>query len=593
MKKEQKMRQAFERLKKRYPKVKNGLKNVKARNLFHHEVIIRKLIRDVKGFQYQHISGYEQLLANYVSVLDEVSEKLLSQYNTRNQTDYLFTDIISSDYNGYLKSGILSVLITSHIPKMMSVEFQRYLPENPSEEYRETRRNKRKFFLHLGDTNTGKTYEALQRLKQSEQGVYLAPLRILALENYERLNNEGVLCNLLTGEEEILIQDAKHSSCTVEKLDISKRYQVAVIDEVQLLADMQRGDAWTKAILGIQCAEIHLCGAALAKQQLIQMIEDCGDEYEFKEYTRLVPLEVEEKPVKIKEVKKGDALVAFSKRSVLTYAEYYRRIGILSSVIYGDLPPEVRREQYELFVNGTHPILIATDAIGMGINLPIERLIFSEISKFDGEEVRLLTSQEVKQIAGRAGRIGIYPVGYVSCLEDNNMDFIYQQLNAKDERIEQAVIGPSESILQIGLLPLQEKLALWSNEAVTLSYYRKKDISNYLLILDLLKEYQLPEKLQWKLMQVPFDTGNPVLLAQFTDYMNTSFRAKCTELEKPQVACQTSAEYEVYYQRVNLYYSCSKALGFSYDEEWIMNTRSKISKQIAKILRKQNVKKEK
>ena len=112
----------------------------------------------------------------------------------------------------------------------------------------------------------------------------------------------------------------------------------------------------------------------------------------------------------------------------------------------------------------------------MGVNLPIRRLIFTELEKFDGESRRPLTSQEIKQIAGRAGRIGIYEVGYVACL-DERISLVEEKLNAEDEPIEQAVVGPSEAILQIGLLPLREKLALWSAEPEALPYYRKKDMS--------------------------------------------------------------------------------------------------------------------
>ena len=135
----------------------------------------------------------------------------------------------------------------------------------------------------------------------------------------------------------------------------------------------------------------------------------------------------------------------------------------------------------------------------MGVNLPIRRLIFTEVEKFDGEVRRLLTTQEVKQIAGRAGRIGIYDVGYVATL-GGGIDLIEDRLLAEDEPIEQAVVGPEEAILQIGLLPLREKLALWSTHPESLPYYRKKDVRNELLILDLLRSYHLPERIQWRLM---------------------------------------------------------------------------------------------
>lgn len=583
MKKEQKLRLSLKKIKQRYPQLKELASSSRARHLWHHEAAIRDQIQRLRALSGTSIRGDQELFDNYVELLNSVSARLLEQYNQRNRTNYSFASIVAENYDGYLKSGIISVLVASHIPQMVTAEFRRLLPKNPADEYATARSQKRVFYLHLGDTNTGKTYQALQRLKTSRGGVYLAPLRILALENFERLNSEGVLCSLLTGEEEIVVEGAKHLCCTVEKVNLNRNYEVAVIDEVQLLADSQRGDAWSKAILGLRCPEIHLCGAQLAKEQLITMIRDCGDEFVLKEYTRLVPLQVETKPVNLSAVEPGDALVAFSKRSVLALSRYFTRQGIANSVIYGDLPPEVRRLQYKAFIDGENPILVATDAIGMGINLPIRRLIFTELQKFDGQTFRLLSTQEVKQIAGRAGRIGIYPVGYVACL-DENTDFISEQLRAEDDAIEQAVIGPSEVILEIAILPLQEKLALWSTQPASLPYYRKKDIRNFILILDLLKEFNLPEPVQWRLMQVPFDPGNQILLSQFMDHARECFIDHKAELTKPFPFCRTCSEFEIYYQQINLYYSFSKAIGMPLDEQWVIDARRQISQQIANLL---------
>lgn len=583
MKKDQKLRLSYQKIKQRYAQLKESANSSKARHLFHHEGMIRDQIKRLQDLPHHSFPGYAELFEKYIALLDSVSERLLTQYNQRNHTNYEFKAIVAANPSVYLKSGIISVLVTSHIPQMVSAEFRRLLPQNPADEYPAARSQMRVFHLHLGETNTGKTYQALQRLKASSSGVYLAPLRILALENYERLNREGVPCSLLTGEEEFIVAGAKHLCCTVEKAKLRQTYDVAVIDEVQLVSDSQRGDAWSKAILGLRCPEIHLCGAQLAKGQLLNMIRDCEDTFVLKEYTRLVPLEVEPHPVKLSDVVPGDALVAFSKRSVLRLSHYFTKLGFGNSVIYGDLPPEVRRLQYQAFIDGTNPILVATDAIGMGINLPIRRLIFTELEKFDGDTFRPLSTQEVKQIAGRAGRIGIYPIGYVACLDDQ-AGFITQQLSAEDEPIEQAVIGPSEVILEINLLNLREKLALWSAEPEALPYYRKKDIRNFILILDLIKEYKLPEAVEWRLMNIPFDIGNQTLLSQFIEHVEECFIEHREELLKPPALCQTRAEFEVYYQQVNLYYSFSKAIELPLDEQWVMDNRRQISQQIDQLL---------
>lgn len=583
MKKDHRVQREFDYIKKQYPKIKRQVAETKSNKLWHIEAVIRNKIKDLKTMPANNLDGHKQVYDGFVDLLGEVSVRLLEHYNKTNKTDYQFTEIIGRNFKAYLNSGLISVLVTNHIPKLVAEEFNRLLSDNPKDEYPAARKIKRKFFLHLGETNTGKTYNALQRLKQCKNGVYLAPLRILALENYERLNKDNVPCNLLTGEEEAIIEGARHSSCTVEKADIRNLYEVAVIDEVQLVSDSQRGDAWTRAILGICCPEIHLCGALNAKEQLIRMIEDCGDDFEIKEYSRLVPLQTQKAHVKFSDVKHGDALVAFSKRKVLSLSGYFSERGIKNSVIYGDLPPEVRRLQYDSFISGENHIVISTDAIGMGVNLPIRRIIFTEIKKFDGEEFRVLSSQETKQIAGRAGRIGIYDVGYVACMEDD-ISFIENQLQVEDDEIEKAVVGPSEAILDIGRLPLKEKLALWSTREESLKYYRKKDVRDYILVLDKLKPYKLSETVEWRLMMLPFDVNNEELLSQFICYVEEFFTLKAEELSKPVLKAYTLSVYEQYYQKVNLYYSFSKSLNLEFDVQWVYETRKRISDEINRLL---------
>jgi len=358
---------------------------------------------------------------------------------------------------------------------------------------------------------------------------------------------------------------------------------VAVIDEIQMAGNSQRGDAWTRAVLGLCCPEIHLCGALNAKEQLIRMITDCCDDYEIKEYSRLVPLQAQKSHVRFSDVRKGDALVAFSKRKVLSISRYFSALGIKNSIIYGDLPPEVRRLQYDSFINGENNILISTDAIGMGVNLPIRRIIFTEIKKFDGEEFRFLTSQETKQIAGRAGRIGIYDVGYVACMEDD-ISFVENQLQIQDDGIEKAVVGPSEAILNIGILPLKEKLALWSTREESLKYYRKKDVRDYLLILDKLKPYKLSETVEWRLMMLPFDVNSEEMLGQFICYVEECFTMKAEELSRPDLTAHSLSFYEQYYQKVNLYYSFSKSMNLDFDELWVYETRKRVSEEINLLL---------
>lgn len=575
----------FRKIKNQIYQTEDIVKHTKTSALWEHEAAVRKKIKELRQYKEHNLRDYEWVMEKYLGLLEYISERLIEGYNSKNGTNFNFHQIVNENYEGYLDSGIISVLISKHIPELVSKEFDRVFPLNPKDEYEEARKYKRKFYLHLGETNTGKTYNAMQRLKEAKKGVYLSPLRILALENYERLNNEGVKCSLLTGEEEIIVEDSTHISCTIEKLSTEEHYDVAIIDEIQMIDDPKRGAAWTRALLGLKCTEIHVCGALNAKELLIEILEDCGDEYEIKEYKRDIPLKMEYEQFNYKLIQAGDALVAFSKKRVLELAHYFSDLGIRSSIIYGDLPPEVRKKQYEDFISKKNTILITTDAIGMGVNLPIKRIVFMDVKKFDGYEVRFLNSQEIKQIGGRAGRKGIYDIGYVACYGDNQ-NFIKEMIDCEDRPIDEAVLGPSEAILKIPNLSLKEKLALWSTRKDKIPFYRKMDISEYLIVLDTIKPYKLEEKVQWKLMRVPFDVNNPELMRTFLGFIDEAFVVKSESLTKVEFRFKELYELETYYQKINLYYSFSKTFNLDFDEKWVKEEREKTSEYINGILKR-------
>lgn len=575
----------FRKIKNQISQIEEIVKHTKTNALWEHEASVRKKIRHLKEFEDAGLKDFKSVYEGYLEILQYISERLVDDYNRKNNTNFSFREIVKHNYDSYLGSGIISVLITEHIPKLVSKEFEKVFPANPKDEYEDARRIVRKFYLHLGETNTGKTYNAMQKLKEARKGIYLSPLRILALENYERLNSEGVRCSLITGEEEILVEGAEHVSCTIEKLNINEEYDIAVIDEVQMIKDDQRGAAWTRALLGLNCKEIHVCGAINSKKLLIKIIEDCQDEYEFREYKRNIPLEIQYESFSYRNIQDGDALVVFSKKRVLELAYYYADLGIKASLIYGDLPPEVRRNQYEQFINKETKILITTDAIGMGVNLPIRRIIFMDVKKFDGNEVRYLNSQEVKQISGRAGRKGIYDIGCVASY-GTTQDFIAEMINTTDQIIQEGVVGPSEVILKIKSLPLKEKLALWVTREEKVSFYRKMDIGEYIIILDSIKGYKLDEKTQWTLLKIPFDLSNPTMMDTFLSYVDELFIANRNVISKPTCLLKELYELETYYQKINLYYSFSKVFSLEFDEQWVYDERIRVSNDINSILLK-------
>lgn len=573
----------FKKLQGQLKKIEEIVYNSKINSFFEHELTLRKKVELLNEMEREGFKNFSEVRTAYTGLLEYVSRALLEDYNKKNNSNFTFEEVIGENFKKLVNSGIITILTKQHIPKLIANEFERAFPENPKDEYVKARQIKRKFYLHLGDTNTGKTYNAMEALRKAKSGMYLSPLRILALENFEKLNNLGVPCNLATGEEEIIKEGANHTSCTIEKANIKKICDVAVIDEIQIINDNQRGDAWSRALLGMPAFEIHVCGAMSSKNLLIKILEDIGEEYEIKEYERNTPLIVEEKNFTINDVKEGDALVLFSKKRVLELAQTYSKNGIKSSLIYGDLPPEVRKKQYEQFLSKESKILVSTDAIGMGVNLPIRRIVFMNTRKFDGEEVRDLTSQEVKQIAGRAGRKGIYNEGFVATVT-GNQNFIKNKIENRDDDITSAVIGPSDAILTIKGLSLKEKLALWKERKEALEYYRKMDITDYLIILDRIKKYKLREEDQWDLLKVAFDITKDALMETFLNYVDEVFILNYKTLTKPQCFTGALDELELYYQKVNMYYSFSKLFNLTLDMEWITAERLRVSEEINNIL---------
>lgn len=573
----------YKKLKGQINQIEEIVNHSKPGALIEHETAIRKKLRQLKEMENQGFRDFKQVYERYLELLEDVSKRMLDDYNKKNDSDFDFYQVIRGNYNSFLNSGFMTVLTKQHIPKLIGEEFEENFPDNPKDEYPFARAMKRKIYIHLGDTNTGKTYNAVERLKTAKKGVYLSPLRILALENFEKLNSEGVVCDLMTGEEEILKNGSTHISCTIEKVNLKEEYEIAVIDEIQMIRDRQRGMAWSKALLGLRCREIHICGALNSKELLEKVIKDCEDDYEIKEYSRNTPLEIESKNFSYNDVNEGDAIVVFSKKRVLEIAQNYSERGIKTSIIYGDLPPEVRKMQYEQFINKETKVLVTTDAIGMGVNLPIRRIIFMSVRKFDGEEVRELTSQEVKQVAGRAGRKGIYDVGYVASVGDTQ-DLIKEKIEMKDPVIKEAVIGPSEAILKIKSLPLNEKLALWKDREEKLDYYTKMDISEYLLILDKIKRFKLKEEAQWDLLKVPFDVASEDLMNTFLAYVEEVFIRKVKGISRPECFTGNLDDLEIYYQKINMYYSFSKIFDLEFDVQWVYDERLKVSEAINEIL---------
>ncbi len=261
---------------------------------------------------------------------------------------------------------------------------------------------RRKVIAWLGPTNSGKTHRAIHALAAAPGGMYLGPLRLLALEQRDRLADLGTPCSLITGEERDAAS-ATHSSRTVEMADFSQHHAVCVLDEMQLAFDRDRGWAWVAAYCGVAADTLIVTGPASAEAIVRRLGELCGDTVEINLLERQGKLAFEG-VLDWRRVPPRTAVIGFSRALVLELKAMFEARGQRVAVIYGSLSPEVRRNEARRFREGEADLVCATDAIGLGLNLPLDRVVFYETDKFDGESNRRLEPGELLQIAGRAGR---------------------------------------------------------------------------------------------------------------------------------------------------------------------------------------------
>lgn len=437
--------------------------------------------------------------------------------------------------------------------KRREEEERRMLADIFGAEYSSEADERVRFVLHIGDTNTGKTYHALERMKQAESGIYLAPLRLLALEVYEKLNAEGYSCSLKTGEEEKLDPSAVLMSSTVEMYYNKIFYDVIVIDEAQMIADKDRGYSWYKAITNANANEVHIIASKNAKGMLLALLPE--NDVEIVEYEREVPLQVEKDSFQFKQVKKGDALICFSRKKVLETASRLQNAGHSVSMIYGSMPPETRKRQVQQFAEGKTKVIVSTDAIGMGLNLPIRRIVFLENEKFDGTRRRLLSSQEVKQIAGRAGRKGLYNTGHVSFLRDTEK--MKRLLEKRDEPIHTFSIAPTQGVFErfqqysrdLGMFfELWEKFI---NPKGTKKAELMEERELYERVRGTEIEARLPLADLYGFLHLPFSRREPGLIRQWEETMYAIIDG--TELPEPRLKNGSLEELELSYKAIGLH----------------------------------------
>ena len=254
----------------------------------------------------------------------------------------------------------------------------------------------------LGPTNTGKTYVAIEKMLEHETGIFGLPLRLLAREVYDKcVNKVGVeKVALITGEEKIIPSSANYFICTVESMPKDKEVDFVAIDEIQMCADRERGHIFTQRLVESRGTQLTMF---LGSQVMENIIKDLVGNVEFEKKERYSQLSYSGVK-KISRLDRKVAIIAFSIEEVYAIAELVRRQKGGAAVIMGSLSPKTRNSQVGLYQSGDVDYLIATDAIGMGLNMDINEIYFSNLKKFDGKKTRRLNLIEMSQIAGRAGR---------------------------------------------------------------------------------------------------------------------------------------------------------------------------------------------
>ncbi|KAH8414317.1 hypothetical protein KR215_002993 [Drosophila sulfurigaster] len=404
----------------------------------------------------------------------------------------------------------------------------------PANWYSNARAITRKIVFHSGPTNSGKTYHAMERYLSAKSGVYCGPLKLLATEVYNKANERGTPCDLVTGEERKFgiseNSPANHVACTVEMTSVNTPYEVAVIDEIQQIRDPQRGWAWTRAFLGLIADEVHVCGEAGALGLLQKICETTGETVEVHRYDRLTELTVEDSALgSLDNVMPGDCIVCFSKHDIYTVSREIEARGKEVAVIYGGLPPGTKLAQAAKFNDPENSckVMVATDAIGMGLNLSIRRIIFYSLVKptmnEKGErEIDTISISSALQIAGRAGRFKTqWEHGYVTAFKSEDLVTLRRLLSQTPEPLKQAGLHPTADQIELYAyhLPnssLSNLMDIFVNLCtVDDSLYFMCNIEDFKFLAEMIQHVPLPLRARYVFCCAPINRKMPFVCSMF------------------------------------------------------------------------------
>lgn len=443
------------------------------------EVNIPLRKQSIKGKEVQFML---ETLQDYISFAKEKINKTLEEISKTSLNLYPQHLFLSLDKNNDFSENLKDYINTNFETEIRKETFGKLLSKKPYHELFPARKINRNIIIFEAPTNSGKTYNACNEVvkyieEKDAKGVCMFPLRVLAAQLKDEFMDRGIPCSLITGEERELEENAKLECITTEAVSVEKLYKVAFIDESQLLFDDQRGSAYAKAILGTNAETIILAVAPAYKESLTYWLKRVlpDDTIEERTLERLCPLHVLEQPTNISQVKPGDLIVAFSAREIHWIANelsFFFKVG----VIYGKMSPAARRAMVRSYMQEGFEVLVATDSIGMGISVPVKRVLFSTLTKYDGKQERKLRDEEIRQIGGRAGRFGFHEEGFVGVYNsnNNNLNLIKNVLRnpIKQEPTPAFLtISPDKHIfLSAQHLSLVETIEVWEKAALSKDY---------------------------------------------------------------------------------------------------------------------------
>jgi ATP-dependent RNA helicase SUPV3L1/SUV3 len=456
---------------------------------------------------------------------------------------------------------------------------------------------RRRLIFHTGPTNSGKTYTAMEALRQAGTGYYLAPLRLLALEGYEELRERGVSASLITGEEQIVDEDATHISSTIEMLSFESEVDVCVIDEVQMIGDRDRGWAWANAIIGAPAKTVIMTGSDNAREAVEALARYLGEPLEIVEFERKNPLELMPNAVSIDNIQPQSAIIAFTRSNALRLKQQLSKT-YATSIIYGNLSPEVRREEARRFREGETQVLVATDAIAMGLNLPIKTILFSKADKFDGQNQRDLTPSEVHQISGRAGRYGMEEKGFVGALDNTILKKITAVYTKSDEviKIPFNVMANFDHVQLVSTI-LEEKslsniIEFFVDNMTFEGPFVAINLESMGQAAAIVDKFDLDMRTKYILSTAPLSTRSPIVMGAYERYVRALAQAKPIAYIPPRslgAYAQTTEELqdaEDQIKEISLYLWLSYRLGeFFVDSEKARNFRGELNRFIENSLK--------